>query len=1127
MIVHRSNRTEVLIQELGALVGGPGLDPFTPETLVVQGRGMERWLSMQLADRLGVWANPKILSLRGLLDMIFKRVLDSEIDPVFDPESLMWSVADVLPGLVGQPGFESIGRFLEADEDGRKRFQLSRQIANTFYQYMTYRPEMIVAWQSPELSQALDPDARWQAQLWRELIDRLGADHLVGRAGEFVRHLEGAALAADCLPDRISIFGISSLPPLYLDLFSALSNQLELHLFMLSPTREYWADMASPRESRRALRKDESQDATSLHLENHALLASLGRLGRDFQQMLEDEGNYFEHNYVEGDDDLYRDPMDESQSMLRILQSDMLNLRNRSQAAGPDGPDEGLLPLDREDGSIRVHSCHSPMREVEVLREELLACFEALPTLEPQDIVVMTPDIEAYAPYIDAVFGVRSRKADAIAKGEGAIPFRIADRGPLTSDQVVEAFGRGLDFVGGRFSATAALDLLGLACVRERFGFAARDIEIVKSWIVESGIRWGVDGAHRESYDQPGNRENTWRFGLDRLLLGYGVPDDQRSLFRGVRPLDAVEGQGAERLGRMLDYCEFLFAQREKLAAPRSPGQWRDNLLEFLAGLAERDDENSEQHLLLRQVLDAIAKQAANAKFDADVSLATMREQIDRDLGHARTPSGFLAGGVTFCELIPMRSIPFKVVCLLGLNDGAFPRVRQPLGFDLVAKDPRVGDRTTREDDRYLFLEALLAARERLVITFVGQSIKDGSLLPPSVVVDELLDSLTETFAPPDTPQSDHRRAIRDAVLIRHPLQPYSARYFDRERDSRLHAHSALYCEAAEQLAKSLQPDLPFIENELQVSDVEEIELDQLIAFFRHPARHFIRDWMQISFRENTDELALREPFELDALDQFKLGSQLLEWVGSGVSEPEAFALARGSGRLPHGLAGRIVFDDLMRSVVTMADQEQELTGDETRPPVPFSIEVAGTRLIGELPDLAGKGQILSRFAKLGSAAELGAWIRHLVLQVAAADPQAQGFAEIGLDTYLIGRPSKSEPTIARFTRPESPEQTLAHLVGLFLAGRSTPLPLFPRTSRLYAERTFAGKDHDNALSHAKAKYTEDRFAAGEGFDPYNVLAFKGLDPFDPDTELAGNHRFEELADSVFTPLLTAREKVK
>ncbi|MCP4039563.1 MAG: hypothetical protein GY733_21650, partial [bacterium] len=762
-----------------------------------------------------------------------------------------------------------------------------------------------------------------------------------------------------------------------------------------------------------------------------------------------------------------------------------------------------------------------------------LACFEADPTLEPQDVVVMAPDIETYSPYIEAIFGVHSRDADAVARGEGSIPCRIADRGPLRGDSVVDAFRRGPAFAHGRFAAAEALDLLGMECVSRRFGFEARDLEIAKAWITESGIRWGVDASHRRALDQPGTAENTWRFGLDRLLLGYGVAQGRRNHFCGVRPLDGVEGQNAESLGRLLDFCEFFFAQREKLAAPRSPGDWRDALLEFLNGLVDRDDENLDAHLLLVGVLNDIAHRSAAASFEAEVCLESMREQIERGVEHAHAPHGFLSGGVTFCRLVPMRSIPFRIVCLLGMNDDAFPRTRHALSFDLVARSPRVGDRTARQDDRYLFLEALLSARERLVITFVGQSITDGSLLPPSVVVSELADALAETFAIGDAGPREQRERIWEAVSIRHPLQPFSSSYFDRDRELRFDVHSALYCDAAERRAGERAPDPPFLQTPVppvvpaEDGVLEELELDELIKFFRHPSRHFLRRTMQLWLREDADEVALREPFELNALDEFQLGSQLLDLLRSGVSVRDAYTLVCGSGRLPHGLVGRIVFDDLLGKVESMAKRVRELTAGEPLPAVSLAVEVAGARVSGKLPDLGSSGQVLCRFSKLGRAAELGAWIQHLALLVAANDGNHQTLATLPQETFVVGRPAKvGAASVVRFKPPEEPEQGLAELVRLYRVGRTAPLPLFPRASREYAEHLYGGRTGGDALRSVKKGYSDSGRIQGEGLDPYHALAFRGVEPFDAAAMLACGHEFAEVAQRVFAQLLGAREEI-
>ena len=1135
MIIHRSNRTEVLIAELAVVVGAKGPSPFTKETLVVQGRGMERWLSMRLADRLGIWANPEVLSLHALLDLSFKRVLDSEINPAFDAESLMWSIAELLPELAPRDEFAAIRRYLETDSDGRRRIQLSFQIASVFYEYMTHRPEMMVAWQNADRTQFQDPDEPWQAMLWRALLDRLGTDHLAGRAGELIARLEDTERPVEGLPTRVSIFGVSSLPRLYLDLFTALSRHVELHLFILSPSQEYWADIATPHEARRELRRDQDQDEASLHLdETPTLLSSLGRLGRDFHRMIEESGRYEEPS-----PDLYREPQGVQTSMLSVLQSDILNLRARGSEDAP------RLALDTGDHSIRVHSCHGPMREVEVLCEELLGCFEADPTLEPQHVVVMTPSIKTYAPFIEAVFGIRSRKQVDIDAGEGAIPFRIADRWPQPGDQVVDAFNRGLDFIGGRFTVSDALDLLDIDCVRRQFDFEAQDLEVIKRWLVDAGVRWGVDAKHRETLDQPGYSENTWQFGFDRLLLGYGVPDDQKSMFQGVRPIAGVEGQGAERLGRLLDFHEFLVQQRERLADARTPAAWRDALLEFLAGFIVCDDDFQDQHQLIRSALDKILKQSAFAEFGSEISMASIREQLDRGLEHMQAAGGFLAGGVTFCELVPMRSIPFRVVCLLGLNDEAFPRIRHSLGFDLIAKMRRVGDRTTREDDRYLFLEALLSARERLVISYVGQSLKDGARLPPSAVVSELIDALAETFEIPGATERETRENVKNAIVVQHPLKPYSLRYFTGEDKLDFKVHSARYCEAARQLAEPTRREPAFVSNSLEDpaeeiaiaedhGDLPSIDLDDLIDFFQNPSRYFLRQRMQLSMHEDRDAAAPREPFEVAGLDAFQIGSELLELVRSGISTSDAYPLLKSTGRLPHGLAGRIRYDELSGEVEALAAQALELA-PEVSVPVSVDVIVAGGRVRGRLSNLNPNGQVLCRFAKLGRRSELGVWIRHLLLNVARremhssdSDASSAVLSATAPETFLVGRPAKTDgPMVVRFSELSEPEQLLSELVELFRASTHAPLPLFPETSREFVSRLKKQENKLDALEAARKKYEDSFQARSDGDDADNALLFRGVNLFDPTTKLAGDFDFADVANRVFAPMLDAREEVQ
>lgn len=1126
MIVHRSNRTEVLIAELAEVVGAPGLGAFSKETLVVQGRGMERWLCMQLADRLGIWANPEVLKPRGFLESVFKRVLESEINPAYNNESLMWSIADLLPDLIDRKEFASIQRYLARDEEGRRRVQLSYQIANTFDEYMAHRPEMMVTWLNAERTQFDDPDEPWQAMLWRELTKRLGSDHLAGRASELMERLARGALPAGCLPERVSIFGVSSLPRLYLDLYTALSQHLELHLFILSPTREYWADIATPHEARRELRLDRAQDEASLHLdESPSLLASLGRLGRDFHRMIEEDGSYQERS-----GDLYREPLDERSSMLAVLQSDILNLRARPDE---NSPRRSIEPHDR---SIRVHSCHGPMREVEVLCEELLSSFEADRSLEPQDIIVMMPSVRTYAPYIEAVFGTRTNKGSAVADGEGTIPYRIADRWPQPGDQVVDAFSHGLDFIGSRFGVSDALDLLDIECIRRRFEFDVTDLPTVRAWIVEAGIRFGVDASHRESIELPASTANTWQFGLDRLLLGYALEDDQRSVFHDARPMRGVEGQGAEVLGRVIEFFRFLSAQRLELEAPRSLAAWRTSLLDFLAGLVVYGDETQEQHQTLRSALDKLTTQAELASFEGEVSLVSVREQLDRSLELAHAASGFLTGGVTFCELVPMRSIPFRVVCLLGMNDDEFPRIRHALGFDLIAKKRRVGDRTAREDDRYLFLEAILSAREQLIVSYVGQSIKDGAVLPPSAVVSELIDTITETFEAPGADEREVRESTRRAVVLTHPLQPYSTRYFTQTNPLDFDVHSARYCEAADLLAAPRHKELPFLEAPVALrsnttGDESMLAFEELLDFFQHPVRSFLRSTLQVSLRAGRDPLAQREPFALDNLEEFRVGSELLSLVRSGMKLSDAQALIRSSGQLPHGVSGDIVFSDLANDVEHLALKVSELVKEDEVRSASFELQVDGSYVRGTLVDVTPHGQVFCRFSKLGRRAELSAWLHHLVLLAAQRQTNAKAsglLADVSPETYVIGRADKEGgATVVRFHEVSAPEEELAKLVQLFRVGATAPLPFFPNASREFARKIHEKASAEVALAAARTVYEGTQFISGEAADANNALAFRGMDPVDPATKHACGLQFAEVAEQVYLSLLDAREEVE
>lgn len=1041
MFVHRSNRSERLVDALASIVRAPLSDALAPEVIVVHSKGMERWLAMQLSQRLGVFANGQFPFPRHVIEQLEDLVLGdaSERAAAFDPRATSWAIAALLPAQLSDPAFQPIAHYLAADTDGSLVLQLAQRIARVFDDYAVYRPHMLLDWERGS-------DSGWEARLWRALCERLGRGHPAARAQRFIQAIERGEFDRDRLPQRVCLFGVSSLPPLYLSVLAALAAHIETHLFVLSPSREYFADLS---------RRPDADDASTA---TPPLLASLGRLGREFQALLEERTQY-----VEPDEDLYEDPG--TDSVLHTLQSDMLAVRSRG--GGPGQTPRGSIS--RGDASLAVHVCHSRIRELEVLHDQLVELLQDR-SLEPHEIVVMTPDIEAYAPGIEAVFGEKS--------GRPALPYCVADRSTRSTHPVVQALFSLLDTLRGRLTASAVLDLLSLDCVRRRFLIEAEDMDLLRAWIEDCGIRWGADADHRAEVGQPAFSDNTWRRGLDRMLLGYAMPQDGQRLYRGVLPFEAAEGGGAQLLGKLAQACEALFAHRTALTGAHTLPAWRRVLLGVLADSVDAQGEHAYEHQLIRAALDRIVDDAERGGFDGSVELAGVTAQLEAALDDRLPARGLLARGITFCQLVPMRGIPFQVVCLIGMNDDAFPGRSVKLGFDRMADagTRMLGDRNRRDDDRYLFLEALLCARTRLLISYVGRGVRDNRVLPPSVLVDELLDATLHAFEPDRAqPHEAERTALERRLCVVHRLHAFSPRYFEAEREPGLFSYAQHACQAARALGGQ-RGDPPLLSRALPAgAPLRELTIDALVNWISLPLRSFMQRQLGLYLGSELTALSAREPLDLDGLDRWQLGTDLLNLALRGSDLSEMIAVARGTGQLPLGNVGALAYEELWPQVRGLAQAATRHRAGSPLPPLGVELEVAGVRLTGTLHGLWPSAHLLASFSRLGRRFELVHFVRHVVLCCWLRQNRA----------FSIGYPDRSV-VVARsadadgvgelhFEPLHDPEALLADLLGVVQAAQSCALPFVYDVSRSYLEtlRTAADRDPERALRNSERMFDD------------------------------------------------------
>ncbi|MEW5979998.1 MAG: exodeoxyribonuclease V subunit gamma [Acidobacteriota bacterium] len=1072
-----SNRLEHLLEQLAEVVSVSLPSPLRPEVIVVQSRGMERWVSQRLAERLGIWANARFPFPNAIFDESVRPVLGLQPGAsVFDPERLTWRILRLLPTCLELPQFESLNHYLNDPSDSLRWVQLAEEIAEVFDQYSIYRPAMLLDWEAGR-------ESHWQAELWRRLTADTPTPHRAALYRQLLNKLRSGHLEVNGLPGRLSVFGIPSLPPFHLNVFEALSSRIEVHLFYMNPSKEYWGEIVSQKTMARAQAGQMQLFADGLdhHEVGNPLLASLGKAGLDFFRRVTDLD-------PQTSPERFESPGEDT--VLHCVQTDILMLHDRSRQ-----PSKRRLEL--SDRSIQIHCCHSPVRELEVLYDQLLALFETLPGLNPADVAVMATDIEPYAPFVTAVFSG--------SDGRPAIPFSIADRNARQEGRLIQTFLKLLRLAKSRLGAVEVLDLLEAPAVCRRFEWLPSDLKRIVKWVEETHIRWGIDGNDRTRHGLPEFDENSWLFGLRRLLLGYAMPGDDDRSFSGILPYSSLTGGEGPVLGRLAECLQRLFSFVPELQAYRSLAEWSRQLARFASHFLAPDEDSELEWRLLHNTLADLGEMQAVTDFDGPLNLDAVIHLLSRRLEKRELGHRFLTGAVTFCSLLPMRSLPFRVIAVLGLNHGSFPRPHHPPGFDLIARVPQPGDRSRRQEDRYLFLESLLSSRDVFYLSYVGQSLRDNSETPPSVVVSELIEYVTKSFLPPEERALSHRSGptsgVESVLVTRHRLQTFSPAYFSGEGP--WFSYSEENRRAAEAHRDAQPMGAPFVKAALEEARPEQrrLTIAELKRFFRNPANYFLRNTLGAWLPGDAAPLVESEPFDLSGLDRYQLGQVLLQDLLDQESDSYSFDAISRSGVLPPGEMGKVLYRKLWSEAKNLAGRLNRLSSGEPLEPLDVDFEIEDFRLSGRLDRLFRRHLLRYRFAEVNAKDRLSLWIEHLVLNCCGSKQHPSQSVLFGSDG------------VWQYASVPRAQEVLANLLRFYWRGLNQPMRFFPKSSYQYAAVMATTRNRNEALRKARSVWTGSSHSAGEKEDIALNQVF-GETP-DPLTE-----EFEAASMEIFEPML-------
>lgn len=1060
--LHRAQRTDLLAESLGELLASPLPDPFAEEVVVVPEQGIERWLAQRLSHRLGagegggdgVCAGVRFLRPRSLITMLTGR---DEDDPWL-PQHLVWPLLEVIDGAVGEPWCAALSRHLGAIDDptgtdasltevrAGRRYSVALRLARLFHRYGQSRPAMLTDWREGRDTDGvggdLDPDLAWQAELWRRLVAVVDAPPPDERHATTLAALRDLAPSQGgeggdglTLPPRLSLFGHTRLAVTEVELLEALSQSREVHLWLPQPSPDLWERLA-PFATEGVVARVEDRAS---ELVRHPLLASLGRDSRELARVLgssvveevdSGEGSRLRGAHAERGTRAAGSLAPQPASVLEWLQADLRDDHVPSEA---ERAEREVLADDR---SIQVHACHGPARQVEVLREVLVGLLEDDPTLEPRDVLVMCPDVETYAPLIGAAFGLGDHGTDA--EGVDTHPahrlrVRLADRSLRATNPLLDIAHRLVGLAGGRLTASEVLDLAASEAVRRRFRLDDDDLATTTRWVGDSGIRWGYDQARRAPFAMEVEGQGTWRFGLDRLLLGVAVSADGPLQVGGVMPLDDVGSGSVDLVGRLTELLERIGGALAALEGARTAGEWMTGLTEAVLSLADVPVREQWQVGDLQRTLTRAARHASD---EVPLRLADVRVLLEDQLAGRPSRASFRTGGLTVCTMTPMRSVPHRVVCLLGMDDDSFPRQQTVDGDDVLARAPLTGERDARSEDRQLLLDAILAAREHLVVTYTGADERTGEHCPPAVPLGELVDAARETTA-------------TGVPVTEHPLQPFDARNlvagalggpepfsFDR---SALAAARASIGERTEP-GRLLTAPLPTLA-------VDDVALADLIAFFENPARGFLRDRLQVGVSREAVEVSDRLPIDLDGLQKWAVGDRALRARLSGEDPRAIYEAELLRGELPPANLGAMALKEIGEQVEGLMGQVARGPSDPVRS-VDVDVSLPGDRrLTGTVDGVRGTHVVDVTYSRLGPKQQIGSWIRLLALTAAGEDDE-------GWQASVLGKGSRG--SVARTTRGPLPQAAarshLTALVDLYALGLTAPLPLPVKTSFGWAE---------------------------------------------------------------------------
>lgn len=989
-------------------------NPFQQKWVVIQNKEAQQWLTQQVAKYEGIAFNFEFILPSELMWKLY-RIEHPELPSNLpsDRIAMQWQMFEVLKLKGNTFGLPSL------PEQDKNLFQLAGQIADVMDLYQVFRPELLESWERNTLT-TFDASEKWQMNIWNELTSIWEEKYpaIPNRKEAWYSLKESVdqeSFTNERYPDSIFIFGLSQISASFLDLITTFSKKREVHFFDINLKPEItgfdvkFTEWLKPKE--------------------------------EFEKLLERFSTQKKITYtVENLPDL------KSESLLAKL-----------SIATPDLNE-----------TIEIHSCHNPKREVEVLKDSLLSALDERHDLNPDDILVLVPDMDEYAPIIESVFQGEEQKPQ--------IPI-YSPKNYLNQSQ--NSFIAFLELISSNYKISDVIDFLEIETIRERFIFSEEDIFTLKNWLLENRIHWGL-----ELSDSIYSLEKA----VSNFISGFAMELDEFEYYEDFIPFNGVNtSDHAELVARFSSLVHILKPIKAAQTKNRSLKGWLVETSKWVSDLFQKNEKAAQN---LSNSIDRLIEYAGLIDSTVIIDFNLFKNWFKAQLSDKKASSSGFGHGVVLSSYIPYRSIPFKQVCILGMNEGVFPRNATRPSFDLIYAYPKAGDRIMKEDDQLLFMELLASTSQGLFISFLGQDQHSENEKLPSILIQKVMDEV------------DGLKAIE------HKLHGFDNSYF---------LHPKSYSQKRKELGIKVlsknENELPFFaQNEVAIKkeNIEHIEINELISFFVHPCKHMLNNGLSVRKKFENSDLEDREVFRISALDKYNLDQLLQDGIESHIHSEALKEYSILAGFTPQGIPGIQAFETELNSISELRKLAKPyLTSEERKGEL--DIEIDEIRLVGSFDNVYGDKSLFIKAAKLKARDFVNSWIKHLILSSSSYQIK---------ETIIVGRDFYGNNQVYGISVVEGSKEILAGLVAWFIKAKEDKAlwTFFPETSKTLVEAIRSEKE--NPLKEASKKWIGSEYVTGEGTDFYNSLCCRGETPL----ELS---EFRENAVSFWEPFFAHFKKIK